>query len=125
MIGFKAVNDAHGHIVGDALLKQVAGRLATAMPRPAVLARWGGDEFAAALPQDRLAHAQALIGNAVAEPYDLSAWGGPSAVAIGVRLGVASGEADLDVALAHAAAGLLKPQPAASPAAPASLASTG
>ncbi len=43
---FKSVNDMHGHAVGDALLRAVAGEIAAAMPAIAITARLGGDEFA-------------------------------------------------------------------------------
>lgn len=45
--GFKAVNDAWGHAVGDALIIAVARRLRDALPNDAFAARLGGDEFAA------------------------------------------------------------------------------
>ncbi len=44
--GFKPINDAHGHPVGDEVLKQVAKRLARAMDGRGSAARIGGDEFA-------------------------------------------------------------------------------
>lgn len=44
--GFKAVNDAHGHAVGDALLQEVSLRIGTVLRDQDVFARLGGDEFA-------------------------------------------------------------------------------
>jgi GGDEF domain-containing protein len=49
--GFKTVNDRHGHLVGDALLVEVATRFAATMRRDDLLGRLGGDEFAAILPE--------------------------------------------------------------------------
>jgi diguanylate cyclase (GGDEF)-like protein len=44
--GFKPINDAHGHPVGDEVLRQVGERLARAMAGRGSVARLGGDEFA-------------------------------------------------------------------------------
>ena len=43
---FKAVNDMHGHQVGDQFLRAVAGRLRSALRSTDAIARYGGDEFA-------------------------------------------------------------------------------
>ena len=43
--GFKAINDRHGHAVGDGFLRSIANRLTEAMRTTDVIARIGGDEF--------------------------------------------------------------------------------
>ncbi len=47
--GFKAINDEHGHSVGDALLTAIAFRMRRVMREGDTLGRLGGDEFAAVL----------------------------------------------------------------------------
>jgi diguanylate cyclase (GGDEF)-like protein len=47
--GFKAVNDLHGHNVGDELLVEVAKRMKEALREGDTLARIGGDEFIAVM----------------------------------------------------------------------------
>jgi diguanylate cyclase (GGDEF)-like protein len=47
--GFKAINDHHGHEVGDLVLKVVAQRMKDALRDSDTLARIGGDEFVAVL----------------------------------------------------------------------------
>jgi diguanylate cyclase (GGDEF)-like protein/PAS domain S-box-containing protein len=48
--GFKAINDAHGHQAGDAILKTVAEALRSGTRASDFVARLGGDEFALELP---------------------------------------------------------------------------
>lgn len=47
---FKSINDAHGHMAGDRILKIVAGACASHLREIDLLARYGGDEFAILLP---------------------------------------------------------------------------
>ena len=48
---FKRVNDLHGHLAGDAVLRRVAEVSRKAAPKNACCARTGGDEFAILLPE--------------------------------------------------------------------------
>ena len=49
--GFKTINDNYGHLAGDAYLKAVADKLKTTLRSTDYVSRWGGDEFAALLPE--------------------------------------------------------------------------
>ncbi len=43
--GFKAINDAHGHRVGDEVLRHVGAHLVATVRSTDYVGRWGGDEF--------------------------------------------------------------------------------
>ena len=47
--GFRSMNDTFSHTIGDGILLSVAAGLQTALPENALLARYGGDEFAVLL----------------------------------------------------------------------------
>ncbi|MDT7837419.1 diguanylate cyclase domain-containing protein [Aquabacterium sp. OR-4] len=109
---FKRINDALGHLAGDALLRTVAERLRAvlaAVAPGAEAGRFGGDEFVILLPGlagAAAARAAALrVHAAIAEPVN---WGGrPMAVTptIGVALHPADGDS-ADALLRHADAAL-------------------
>ena len=60
---FKAFNDAHGHRMGDELLRQIGARLRAAVRRTDFAARYGGDEFAVILPETAIHGASVACDN--------------------------------------------------------------
>ena len=91
---FKQVNDTLGHPAGDALLKQVAGRLGTVVAKSGTIARLGGDEFMIMLPDidDRgeLGELAQRIIQMVSQPYSID---GARAI-IGTSIGIATAPYD-------------------------------
>jgi diguanylate cyclase (GGDEF)-like protein/PAS domain S-box-containing protein len=96
--GFKAINDEHGHHVGDELLKAVARRLRSVLRPADVVARLGGDEFVAICEEIAgLEEAHAIASRvevAIAEPIATDA--GPLNVYASVGLALAEGSRDAD-----------------------------
>jgi diguanylate cyclase (GGDEF)-like protein len=48
---FKKINDEHGHLTGDFVLREMARRVRTRVRKEEVFARYGGEEFALVLPE--------------------------------------------------------------------------
>lgn len=89
---FKAINDAHGHAMGDAVLVSCAAALRGALRRTDDLARWGGEEFLVWLPRTGLADAMVVankLRTAVAQRLH-----GESSRAEGVRVTMSVGVAE-------------------------------
>ncbi len=87
---FKRVNDSHGHIAGDAVLKAVAARLKSCVRHSDLAARLGGDEFGLLLfdvgHPDNLIPILDKLHRAVIAPVDLTDGG---SVSVGASIGVA------------------------------------
>ena len=83
---FKAINDTHGHDVGDQVLRLLAQRLRGALRQSDLICRLGGEEFAVIMPDTDLDRA-ASVGNrvrlAIAEyPFAVGQGRGPIDVTI-------------------------------------------
>jgi diguanylate cyclase (GGDEF) domain len=88
---FKAVNDQHGHDVGDAVLREVATRLADGRRRADTVARLGGDEFVILMTglEDAYAAASVVARQclaAVSEPYVVDGKSATLGMSIGIAL---------------------------------------
>ena len=91
---FKSVNDTHGHQAGDAVLVELAKRVADAVGDDGIVCRYGGEEFAVLLPDADLRNATKIaekIRKAVESPvFDLRGVdGAPDELPITVSVGVA------------------------------------
>jgi diguanylate cyclase (GGDEF)-like protein len=101
---FKAVNDAFGHPVGDALLGLVAARLRGCLRAEDTVARIGGDEFVVLPERQEPASVEALarrLIEAIGQPYAIR----DHLVSVRLSIGIAfpaDGSADDDLLLRNA-----------------------
>ena len=89
---FKNVNETLGHLAGDRLLREVAGRLASLLGPHQLAARLGGDEFAIVCAPTSSQRAQAMGTRLVelfAQPVDLN--GAPYRIGLSVGVAVSGG----------------------------------
>lgn len=93
--GFKAVNDGHGHLTGDAVLRVLGKRLVENLSDGMIAARIGGDEFAIVadeLDAGAAADLARKIGEALAAPVRV----GDASVSVGASFGWAFLPTDAD-----------------------------
>jgi diguanylate cyclase (GGDEF)-like protein len=83
--GFKDVNDAWGHAIGDELIKLVADRLGAVSGPPLTLARLGGDEFAFLTTPDDTAKVADMLVQALHQPFRI----GGRTIEVGASIGTA------------------------------------
>ena len=94
--GFKEVNDAYGHAVGDQMLTAIAGRLTSCVRESDTVARLGGDEFVVVLEdlreRDRAVQIAEKLVAEINRPVDLP----PGALQVSISIGVACFPQDAD-----------------------------
>lgn len=93
---FKAVNDAHGHAVGDSVLVEVARRLRRSVDGGGLVVRTGGDEFVVLVETEdtaRLTEAAERIRETIARP--ITVVGVQVSVSVSVGTAMASPGTDL------------------------------
>ena len=94
--GFKAVNDTHGHAVGDELLRIVAARLSRVVRAEDMVSRLGGDEFGCLLSglddREQLVQLAGKIFDAVSAPCKV----GVLRLAVRASIGIAMSPGDGD-----------------------------
>jgi diguanylate cyclase (GGDEF)-like protein len=88
---FKVINDSAGHLVGDALLKEVAQRFSACVRGDDVVARLGGDEFAIVMEGirgsgDTIRLSRRIVA-ALSEPVRINAKELFTATSIGIAIG--------------------------------------
>ncbi len=103
--GFKSINDAYVHAVGDQALTLFAKRISAIMRSGAMLTRVGGDEFAIIVPDissldDPTALARRVVA-AVAEPFMMDQI--PATLGVGIGIAIAPSDGmDPEVLVQHA-----------------------
>ncbi len=88
--GFKTVNDSHGHLVGDRLLRAMAARLQDALAEQGAVYRLGGDEFAFIVRDQRDADALRAIGGRVIDAVHAPIHVGELCLLLGSSVGFAT-----------------------------------
>lgn len=93
---FKLLNDTHGHMCGDKVLKAVASTLEDGLRQSDILCRYGGEEFCAILPETPLEGGAIWAERRRQAIEELTVSHGKETVAVTASFGVAQRTPELD-----------------------------
>ena len=93
---FKQINDTHGHLAGDFVLREMCRRLRVRIRKEELLARYGGEEFVAVLPEaghdGAMDFAEQIRKLVAREPFEFEDEVIPLTISVGVATIVGEGE---------------------------------
>jgi two-component system cell cycle response regulator len=97
---FKAVNDTHGHDIGDEVLRDFAARIGANVRGIDLACRYGGEEFVVAMPDTDIAFAsmvaERLRRSVESSPFEISR--DPKKLNVTISIGIAASEGEKDTA---------------------------
>jgi diguanylate cyclase (GGDEF)-like protein len=86
---FKSINDSYGHMVGDDVLRSLAGELRDHIRYPDTIGRYGGEEFLIVLPHSTLKAAEEQAERLCRHARSLRFRAGEQEIAVTISIGVA------------------------------------
>ena len=86
---FKSINDSYGHMVGDDVLRSLAGELRDHIRYPDTIGRYGGEEFLILLPHSTLQAAEEQAERLCRHTRSLRFRAGEQEIAVTISIGVA------------------------------------
>ena len=102
---FKRINDVHGHLAGDHVLREIARSVSGFVRKESCFARFGGDEFAVVMPETAIEKARVFAekvrGSIETLGLSFNAIGIPTSVSVGLAA-MPEGKPDVDRFLRHA-----------------------
>lgn len=86
---FKSINDTHGHVVGDEVLRKLADELRQHIRHPDTIGRYGGEEFLVILPHSTVIAATEQAGRLCKYVRSLVITAGERNISLTISMGVA------------------------------------
>lgn len=93
---FKKVNDSHGHLTGDEVLRQVGAKLKEQIRHPDLAGRYGGEEFLILLPNSNATAASEQAARLCRQVRDMVIQAHQHVLQVTISIGIAEFEYGVD-----------------------------
>ena len=91
---FKDINDQHGHLAGDEVLREIAQRLQASLRQEDYVGRYGGEEFLLVLNNNNIAAAKVICQRILGDIADKPFTANNASITATISLGLASSRAE-------------------------------